>query len=236
MTIERFQLPVGEIVADVIRKDIRNLHIGVYPPEGAVRVAAPAVMDRAAIHNAVVQRLPWIKRQVQAFEGQPREGRRTFLAGETHWFMGRRYRLGVAGHKRASKVAVQGGYLNVQVRGEVEEKKVERCLDRWRRAELTARVRPLVEAWSHKLGVQPPQIGIRRMYTRWGSCSQIAPRIWLNLALSRTPVRCIEYVVVHELAHLLVPNHDVNFTTLMDRHLPDWRASRVLLAELPYTS
>ena len=236
MIIDRFELPVGSIVADVTVKDIRNLHIGVYPPEGRVRVAAPMAMDRAAIHGALVIRLPWIKRQMLAFERQPREGPREYRAGESHWFMGRRYRLRIAKHHRISAVSVRGTHLEVAVRGEDDPKKVARCLERWRREQLRIRAEPLVERWSGILGVENPDIGIKRMYTRWGSCVAHASRIWLNLALSRTPLKCLEYVIVHELLHFLVRAHDNNFTAILDRHLPDWRGSRAMLSELPYAT
>lgn len=236
MAIERFQLPVGGIVADVAIKNIRNLHIGVYPPDGTVRVAAPAVMDRAAIHNAVVLRLPWIKRQVRAFESQPRESSRTYRAGESHWFLGRRYRLRITGHSRRSSVTPRGNFLDVEVRGEVDPMKTARTLLRWYRWELRERAEILVTQWAQILSLDPPTLSIRIMSTRWGSCASSSKRIWLNLALSRVPPKCIEYVVVHELLHFLVRAHNAEFVALLDRHLPDWRASRAQLASLPLTA
>jgi predicted metal-dependent hydrolase len=234
MIIDRYFLPVGSIIADVTVKDIRNLHIGVYPPEGRVRVAAPAAMNRAAVHGALVVRLPWIKRQIVAFAHQPREGPREYRAGESHWFMGRRYRLRIAKNHRNSAVEVRGTYLDVAVRGDYTPKKVARSLERWRREQLRGRAQRLVEHWSGILGVDVAKVGIKRMHTRWGSCAAPAKRIWLNLALSRTPLKCLEYVVVHELVHFLVRAHDSNFTDILDRHLPDWRGSRAMLSELPY--
>ena len=236
MIIDRYTLPVGSIVAHVQVKDIRNLHIGVYPPEGRVRVAAPAAMDRAAVHGALVVRLPWIKRQIVAFARQPREGPREYRAGESHWFMGRRYRLRIEGRQATSGVTIQGSYLDVAVRGEAGADKVARCLDRWRRFELAGRTAPLVVRWADILGVECPEVGIKRMHTRWGSCSTANGCIWLNLALSRTPVKCLEYVVVHELVHFFVRAHDQRFTELLDRNLPDWRSARAMLAELPYSA
>lgn len=215
MIIDRYTLPVGNIVADVTIKDIRNLHVGVYPPEGRVRVAAPVAMDRAAVHGALVVRLPWIKRQMIAFARQPREAPRKYRSGESHWFMGRRYRLRITKHQRASGISVRGTHLDVAIRGEADPDKVARCLDRWRREQLRIRIQPLVEHWSGILGVDTPDIGIKRMHTRWGSCAAQARRVWLNLALSRTPPKCLEYVIVHELAHFLVRAHDSQFTDLL---------------------
>jgi predicted metal-dependent hydrolase len=181
-------------------------------------------------------RLPWIRRQVRAFENQPRESQRSYRAGESHWFMGRRYRLRVAGHRRCSGVTVRSGFLDVEVRGEVDPDKTARTLFRWYRSELRSRAEPLVAKWAHKLGVNRPALGLIVMSTRWGSCSTSTNRIWLNLALSRTPQKCLEYVIVHELSHFFVRAHDADFIALLDQHLPDWRSSRAKLAELPYPS
>jgi predicted metal-dependent hydrolase len=236
MIIDRYALPVGSIVADVTIKDIRNLHIGVYPPDGIVRVAAPPAMDRAAIHSALVLRLSWIKRRIRAFETQRRESPREFVAGESHWIMGRRYRLRVTGRRPRTLVRIDGDHLHVEVRGLNGAAAVGRAIDRWRRAELAARAAPLVEHWAARLDVALPAVGIKRMNTRWGSCVRENGRIWLNLALSRTSAACLEYVIVHELAHLRFRAHDARFTTLVADCLPDWRRSKALLSEVPYSN
>jgi hypothetical protein len=234
MSIERYRLTIGELDAEVVVKPIQNLHIGVYPPDGRVRIAAPARMTRDAVHGALALRMIWIRRRVEEFRRQQRETRREYRTGESHWHMGRRYRLRVIGNGRGHAVVTQGHFIEVTVRGSPTSAKVASAMERWRRADLAARAIPLVKNWADKLGADVPSVGIKRMHTRWGTCSTRSKRIWLNLALSRLPPQCLAYVSLHEVAHLIISNHGPGFVQLIETRMPDWRAAKAMLSDIPY--
>ena len=228
------EITVGSVTVQVVRKAIKNLHLGVYPPHGRVRVAAPLALKDDAVRLAVISRLGWIKQQQARFEAQPRQSPREMVSGESHYFLGRRYRLQVVTGDGPPKVLSHAGStieLRAPAGASVADR--ERVLARWYRRELQERVEPLVEKWQRLLGVDVAAWGIKKMKTRWGTCNQQARRVWLNLELAKQPARCIEYLVVHELVHLCERTHGERFTTIMDEHLPRWRALRRELAEGP---
>ena len=217
---------IGALSVEVVRKDIKNLHLGVYPPNGRVRVAAPLVVDDDAVRLAVIEKLGWIKRQKAKFAEQPRQSQREMVNGESHYFLGKRYRLRVH-EANAASVAVRGlATLDLFVRLDTEASQREAVLLRWYRAQLKILIPPLVEKWEQVLCVQATSWGIKRMKTKWGSCNTASGRVWLNLELAKKPVQCLEYIVVHELVHLLERNHTKRFAELMNRFLPNWRVSR----------
>jgi predicted metal-dependent hydrolase len=231
---ELSELIVGDLRIEVVRKPIKNLHLGVYPPDGRVRVAAPLALSDAAVRVAVVGRLAWIRRQQQAFANQERQSEREMVDGESHYFLGQRYRLDVVATKGKGTVTLRGGHtMELHIRPELETKERERVVQTWYREQLQALVPPLLDKWQPLLGVEVGSWGIKRMKTKWGSCNADAGRIWLNLELAKKPHECIEYVVVHELAHFRVRHHDAAFQALLDRHLPSWRSTRDLLNATP---
>ena len=222
------------IPVDVVRKDIKNLHLGVYPPRGRVRVAAPLVVGDEAVRLAVIDKLGWIRRQQAKFAQQPRQSQREMVSGESHYFLGRRYRLRVHEEAGPAPVALRGiTSLDLFVPPGIDAIRREAILNRWYREQLRVLVRSMVEKWQSVLGVQVANWGIKRMKTKWGSCNPNARRIWLNLELAKKPVQCIEYIVVHELAHLRERRHDEGFAALMDEAVPNWRLRRNELNALP---
>ena len=222
------------IPVEVVRKDIKNLHLGVYPPRGRVRVAAPLVVGDEAVRLAVIDKLGWIRRQQAKFAQQPRQSQREMVSGESHYFLGRRYRLRVHEQAGPARVALRGiTSLDLFVPPGIDAARREAILNRWYREQLRALVPPMLEKWQAVLGVQVADWGIKRMKTKWGSCNPEARRIWLNLELVKKPVQCIEYIVVHELAHLLERRHDERFAALMDEAMPNWRLRRNELNALP---
>jgi predicted metal-dependent hydrolase len=230
----RSQLRVAELEIEVVRKAIKNLHISVHPPHGRIRAAAPLAMSQDAVRRAVVTRLGWIKRQRAAFVAQSRSGAPEFVSGESHWLFGRRYRLVVEEHDSPVEISIRGGAkIRLRCRPGLSAAGRARALDAWYRERLEEVVGPMFEQWCRRLGVDAREFRIKRMRTKWGSCSVRARRIWLNVELARRPQRCIEYLVVHELVHLLEPSHGPNFVSLMDRYLPTWRRLRALLNEGP---
>jgi predicted metal-dependent hydrolase len=234
VTTETTSLTVSGIRVEVVRKDIKNLHLGVYPPNGRVRVAAPLVVSDEAVRLAVVDKLGSIRRQQARFADQPRQSKREMVGGESHWFLGRRYRLRVHEQAGPARVALRGvGALDLFVRPETSAEQREAVLARWHRERLRELIPPLLHKWESALGVHVADWGIKRMKTKWGSCNPKARRVWLNLELAKKPIQCLEYIVVHELVHLLERHHDERFTALMDTHLPQWRHSRELLNRAP---
>ena len=234
MTTEVRDLTVSGIKVEVVRKDIKNLHLGVYPPHGRVRVAAPLVISDDAVRLAVIDKLGWIKRQKASFAEQPRQSQREMVNGESHYFLGQRYRLRVHERDAPARVAVRGiASLDLFVRSGTTADQREAVLLRWHREQLRALIPPLLEKWQPMLGVQVADWGIRKMKTKWGSCNPASRRVWFNLELAKKPVQCLEYIVVHELVHLLERHHNDRFAGLIEAHLPQWRQYREMLKKAP---
>ncbi len=234
MTTEALHITVSGLRVDVIRKDIKNLHLGVYPPNGRVRVAAPLVVSNEAVRLAVIDKLGWIKRQRAKFAQQPRQSRRDMVNGESHYFLGQRHRLRVHEHDAPARVAVRGvASLDLFVRRGASPSQRETILLRWHREQLRTLIPPLLDKWQPLLGAKVTDWGIKKMKTKWGSCSPASRRIWLNLELAKKPVQCLEYIVVHELIHLLERNHTERFMALMEKHLPQWRQYRQMSSRTP---
>jgi predicted metal-dependent hydrolase len=230
MTISAQRITVGGLVVEVVRKDIKNLHIGVYPPAGRVRVATPLAIGDDAVRLAIVEKLGWIKRQQRQFARQPRQAPREMVSGESHFFLGQRYRLQVRERAGPEGVGIRGlRAMDLFVRVGADLAQREAVLLAWYRAQLRILVASLLAKWQPVLGAQARLWGIKRMKTKWGSCNPQRGSIWLNLELAKKPVRCIEYIVVHELVHLLEPDHGDRFTALMDQFLPDWPRLRTEL-------
>lgn len=234
MDTDTRRITVSGIAVEVVRKDIKNLHLGVYPPNGRVRVAAPLVVSDEAVRLAVIDKLAWIRRQKARFVEQRRQSEREMVNGESHYYMGRRYRLRVHEQDGPARVAVRGiASLDLFVRPGSTPEQREAVLLRWYREQLKTMIPPLLEKWQSALGVQVAGWGVKKMKTKWGSCNVDARRIWLNLELAKKPPQCLEYIVVHELVHLLERRHDDRFTRLMDSFMPQWRQYRDMLNKAP---
>ena len=234
MTTSGYTMTVGGIVVEVVPGQIKHLHLGVYPPEGRVRVAAPTRLSQDAVRLAVVSRLAWIRRQQRSFQEQDRQPLRDMVTGETHYFQGRRYRLNVIrGGARSSVGLVGRSTLELRAAAGSDRQDREVTLQRWYRRRLRAELPPLLAKWEPRVGVVVGEIRIRKMKTRWGSCNAAAGRIWLNLELAKKPVSCLEYILVHEMVHLIERRHTERFRTLMDAALPSWRRRRDELNRAP---
>ena len=234
MTTEIHHLTVSGIKVEVVRKDIKNLHLGVYPPHGRVRVAAPLVVSDEAVRLAVIHKLGWIRRQKAKFAEQPRQSRREMVNGESHYFLGQRYRLRVHEQDAPARVAVRGiASLDLFVRPGTSAEQREDVLLRWHREQLKALIPSLLAKWHPVLGVEVADWGIKRMKTKWGSCNPTTRRVWFNLELAKKPAQCLEYIVVHELVHLLERHHNERFAALVEAHIPQWRQAREILNTAP---
>lgn len=234
MTTSQRQVTISGIRVEIVRKDIKNLHLGVYPPDGRVRVAVPLTVKDEAVRLAVIGKLGWIRRQRARFQAQPRQSEREMVSGESHYYLGRRYRLRVVESNEPCRVEQRGKtILNLYARPGASAKQRTEALQRWYRERMQPLVPPLAEKWGPALGVKVAEWRIKRMKTKWGTCTAPARRIWLNLELIKKPPQCLEYIVVHEMVHLLERNHNDRFLALMDEHLPHWRAFRDELNAAP---
>ena len=234
MSTEARQITVNGLRVYIVRKAIKNLHLGVYPPHGRVRVAAPLRVSDDAVRLAVIGKLGWIRRQRARFEAQPRQSAREMVRGESHYFLGTRYRLCVIHWDGAPRVVLHNRstmQLHVQPGTSAEQR--ERVLQRWYRQQLKELIPPMIEKWETIIAVKVAAWGVKKMKTKWGSCNREARRIWLNLELAKKPLQCLEYIVVHEMMHLLERHHNGRFTTLMDELLPNWRLHRDGLNDAP---
>jgi hypothetical protein len=226
-------LRVRGIDIDVVYKDIKNLHIGVYPPMGRVRVAAPERLDDDQVRLAVVQRLSWIKRRRDELRSADRQSLRELVTGESHHVWGRRYRLRVVERPGRAHLEIEGDRLILYApEGSTSEQR-RLLLDRWYRAHLQRAIPEVISKWEPILGVAVPRWSIRRMKTKWGSCNREKGHIWFNVELAKKHPDCLEYIAVHEMTHLLERGHGERFTTLMDKFLPNWRARRDQLNQAP---
>jgi predicted metal-dependent hydrolase len=227
-------LVIGGLNVDVIRKDIKNLHISVMPPNGRVRVAIPAHINDDRVRSAIVSKLAWIKKQQADFEKQPRQSEREMVSGESHYFLGRRYRLEVTEVTGKSHIALNGNNtLLLSTSTDTSKEKRLKLLDEWYREQIKRRLPALLNKWQAIVGVEPNHCGIRKMKTKWGSCNTSEKRIWLNLELAKKPPECLEYILVHELVHLLERHHNRRFKAFMDEYMPKWSLHRNTLNSSP---
>jgi predicted metal-dependent hydrolase len=229
------QIELGNIVIDVEQKDIKNIHLSVYPPRGKVRISAPERMDLDTIRVFAISKLQWIRKQQEAFKKQERETEREYLSRESHYFLGERYLLKIIKKDASPKIILKRNTIEMYIQPDTSMEKRKELLDEWYRSELKKIVPKIIEKWEDKIGVQSEEYGIKKMRTRWGTCNPKAKRIWLNLELAKKPVECIEYIVVHELVHLLERSHKEKFIALMDEHMPKWRFYRDELNRLPFS-
>ena len=233
MTTES-RIEVNGISVDIARKDIKNLHIGVYPPYGRVRVASPLLLDDEAVRLAVVSRLRWIRRQQATFEQQIRQSEREMVTGESHYFQGRRYRLDVVEYDGPSSVClINNKTIQLQIRASADADSRRKVLQQWYREHLREQIPTLLEKWEPRADVSVAEVRIKRMKTRWGSCNATARRIWLNLELAKKPVECVEYILVHEMIHFLEHHHNDRFQKIMIKLIPNWQSIRDELNRAP---
>jgi predicted metal-dependent hydrolase len=218
-------LQLGTVEALVVRKPIKNLHLSVLPPNGWVRISAPERMKDDAIRTLIALRLPWIKKQQAKFAGQERQTKRDYVSGESHYFFGKRYRLELVYKDDVPAVSLKGkNKIVLQVRPKSSVAKRHEVMLDWYRQELHKAVDDLIAKWQKKLGVRANFWAIKRMKTRWGTCNHKRGRILINLELAKKPLACTEYVVVHELLHLVEKKHNDKFVALMTKHLPKWKS------------
>lgn len=228
------QITVNNIKVDLIRKDIKNIHLAVYPPSGRVRIAVPLMTNEDTIRLFVISKLGWIKRNQRKIDEQERISPREYKQRESHYYLGKRFLLNIIESDLPPKVIIRNKtYIDLHIKPNTSTKKRDKILTEWYRLELKNLVCPLTKKWEKIIGVKVQEWKIKQMKTRWGACNIEKSRIWLNLELAKKPEECLEYIIVHEMIHLLEKNHNERFYFLMNKFLPNWKQRRTQLNKLP---
>ena len=227
------QIELAGIVVDVIKKDIKNVHLSVYPPTGRVRIAAPLRMKFETIRVFAISKLSWIKQQQKKLRAQEREPAREYIDRESHHVWGKRYLLRIAVVQAAPSIRLRHRTIDLSIRPGTSAEKRQAVVEAWYRDQLKTVAPGLISKWQTRLGVKVERFFIQRMKTKWGSCSPARGTIRLNSELAKKPPQCLEYVIVHELSHLIERRHNDQFVKLLDRHIPQWRAIRDELNAAP---
>ena len=228
------QIEISNFTIDVIRKSIKNIHLSVYPPTGRVRIAAPLNTDDDTVRLFAISKLSWIKRHQRNFANQERQSPRIFETRESHYFQGRRYLLRVTEHDAQSKVVLKTKtYIDLFVRPDTSIAQRQNILNEWYRSELKKLIQPIIEKWQTIMQVQVNEWQVKQMKTKWGTCNIEKKRIWLNLELAKKPIHCLEYIIVHEMVHLLERHHNDRFLHYINTYLPNWKQLKTELNTLP---
>ncbi len=214
---------VSGVDIEVVKKDIKNMHLNVMPPSGRVRISAPYGTSDDAINLFAVKKISWIKKQIVKFQNQERQTEREYITGESHYLWGRRYKLELRYSNKGNNIEIKGNKMILTVREKSTRQQRENYVNEWYRAELKDKLPPIVKKWEEIVGVKANAVGVKNMLTRWGTCNPETKRILVNLQLAKKPVKCLEYIVIHELVHLREKNHTNRFIEYMDTYMPDWR-------------
>jgi len=226
-------IDLGEFVAEVTLKDIKNVHLSVYPPTGQVRISAPLRMNLDTIRVFAISKLGWIKQQQKKHKEQLRETPREYLDRESHYVWGQRYLLEVSEAEAPPGVNLSHSQMHLRIRPGTKGEKKHAVVSEWYRAQLKEAARPLIAKWEPRIGVRVERFFVQQMKTRWGSANPAARTIRLNTELAKKPPECLAFIIVHEMTHFLVPNHGARFIELMNYHMPNWRQIRQRLNEAP---
>ena len=228
------QIQISDFKIDVVRKSIKNMHLSVYPPKGRVRIAAPLNVDDETVKLFAISKLSWIRRNQRKFKNQERQTPREFAERESHYFQGRRYLLRVTEVEATPKVEIKTkSFIDLHIRPNTTTEQKQIILNEWYRKELKKQIPIIIEKWEKIIGVSVNEWGVKQMKTKWGTCNNEANRIWLNLELAKKPLHCLEYIVVHEMIHLLERHHNNLFLAYMDKFIPRWKFYKEELNRLP---
>ncbi|MDA8136507.1 MAG: SprT family zinc-dependent metalloprotease [Desulfobacteraceae bacterium] len=228
------QLLIRDIKIDVVRKHIKNIHLAVYPPTGRVRIAAPMEVNSDTIRLFAVSKLGWIKQLQRKFESQERIPKRDYKNRESHYFQGRRYLIHIIEKEARPKVIIRNKtYIDLYVRPQAPVEKRHEIMTEWYRAQLKKQIPAIIEKWEKRLDMNGTGWQVKQMKTKWGSCNIEEKRIWINLELAKKPPGCLEYIIVHEMVHLMERHHNEQFLYYMDKFLPTWKQLRSELNKLP---
>ena len=235
MSTEQYEMTVSDISVDVIKKDIKNIHLAVYPPTGRVRLSSPQSMRSESLRLFVISKLGWIRKHIRNMNSQIREPEREYIQGESHWVQGQRYLMNIIEEEKPPKVKIRNKkYLDLYVRPGSDKVKREEVIKEWYRELLKKQIPSLIKKWEEELEVEIADWGVKQMKTKWGSCNVDDRRIWLNLELAKKPKHSLDDVVLHEMVHLKERHHNDRFKELLDHYMPSWRQRREELNEVVY--
>jgi predicted metal-dependent hydrolase len=229
----RTQIYLGDISLDVVRKAIKNVHLSVHPPTGTIRIAAPSRMSLDSIRVFAIAKIDWIRRAQIKLSRQERETPRDYIERESHYLWGHRYLLRVVESEDTPAIEIAHSRIVFQVKPEWSAARRDAFFEAWYRTQLKAAVPEVIARWEPLIDVEVKRFFVQRMRTQWGSCNARAGSIRLNTDLAKKPREHLEYIVVHEMVHLLEPTHNANFSARMDQLMPNWRLVRDELNRLP---
>lgn len=227
------RIKLGKITIDVFLKDIKNVHLSVNPPYGRVRIAAPKGTKIDRLRVFAISKLAWIKKQQKKLREQPRETVREYIERESHYIWGKRYLLKIIEDDASSFVELRHNKIVLSVRPRTYKVKRKAVVEQWYRDQVKKAATRIIEKWEPVLRVRVRKFYVQKMRTKWGSCKSGAGSIRLNTDLAKKPRQCLEYIIVHEMAHIIEPTHNAHFVAIMDRYLPRWRLLREQLNSLP---
>ncbi|KTD15009.1 M48 family metallopeptidase [Legionella israelensis] len=222
-------IEIDGISIEITRKAIKNLNMRIYPPDGFVRVSAPFGLNEHFIHQFLQSKKDWIKEKKLQLQQRTPVSKNKLVTGESFYILGKRYRLLILSRAEQAEIKTKKDELCIYINAQTTEQQKQSLLDQWCKLHMTEKLPELIEKWSIIIGVKAKEWRIRKMKTRWGSCNVRAKRICLNLRLIHTPSLCMEYVLVHELVHLLEPSHNKRFYALMNKFMPEWKHYKQLL-------
>jgi predicted metal-dependent hydrolase len=231
----KYRITISDIVIDVERKRINNLRLSVHPPDGRVQISAPLFYNEESLKTFIRSKLLWIKKHKDKYlnNGNNIQLPYEYVSGEKHYYLGDEYILSVVNHNKSPRIELHEKSIGLFIKTGNTKLKRKRILDEWYRKQLKDTALTLISKWEKILGVSINEFGIKNMKTRWGSCNIRAKRIWLNLELAKMPLHCVEFIIVHELVHLLERNHNARFKSYMDRFIPQWRSYKKELSRFP---
>ncbi len=233
MTIKAHKMILNDFDVEVVQKDIKNVHLSVYPPNGRVKVSAPLTMSFDTLRVYVISKLGWIRKQQIKLRSQVREAAREYIDRESHFFNGKRFLLKIVESEKAAKVELKHKSIELHIKPGTSTEKRQLLLNEWYRQQLKNILPGIINKYEKMMKVEVREFGVKRMRTKWGTCNPDAKRIWLNLELAKKPTECLEYIVVHEMVHLLERTHNDRFVSLMNEFLPKWKFYRDELNRLP---
>ena len=227
-------LQINDVDIDVIKKDIKNIHLAVYPPNAKVRISAPYSYDDETIKLFAVSKWGWIKDNIEIIKNQTRIPPKDYVSGESHYIFGKRYLLKVVDGKKSSITTEGVNRIIMTIKKTATRDSKKRIMESWYRKQLTAKLNCLIPKWENKTGLKIESWQIKKMRTRWGSCNVVSKHINFNLELAKRPIKEVEYVILHELSHLVENTHNQKFIAHVETYMPNWKLYRKELNSLTY--